>query len=88
MLAMAAVAACEPAGKNLPAELDESYAPVSISAKVDAVQPGTTAVPDYIKTLPDYHETYYENEDGPTWYADWTNAELQWFTKQFYADFH
>ena len=33
MLAMAAVAACEPAGKNLPAELDESYAPVSISAK-------------------------------------------------------
>ena len=170
MLAMAAVAACEPAGKNLPAELDESYAPVSISAKVDAVQPGTglvlwsenasernaaygksisleyayclpcqvvkgkvdgkiqydwrpfnqwlsdvasrkhqavvrfrfeypgersvdgkpgtTAVPDYIKALPDYHETYYENEDGPTWYADWTNAELQWFTKQFYADFN
>ncbi len=170
MLAIAAVAACEPAGKNLPAELDESYAPVSISAKVDAVQPGTglvlwsenasernaaygksisleyayclpcqvvkgkvdgkiqydwrpfnqwlsdvasrkhqavvrfryeypgersvdgkpgtTAVPDYIKALPDYHETYYENEDGPTWYADWTNAELQWFTKQFYADFN
>ena len=44
MLAMAAVAACEPAGKNLPAELDESYAPVSISAKVDAVQPGTGLV--------------------------------------------
>ena len=170
MLAMAAVAACEPAGKNLPAELDESYAPVSISAKVDAVQPGTglvlwsenasernaaygksisleyayclpcqvvkgkvdgkiqydwrpfnqwlsdvasrkhqavvrfryeypgersvdgkpgtTAVPDYTKVLPDYHETYFENEDGPTWYADWTNAELQWFTKQFYADFN
>ena len=170
MLAMAAVAACEPAGKNLPAELDESYAPVSISAKVDAVQPGTglvlwsenasernaaygksisleyayclpcqvvkgkvdgkiqydwrlfnqwlsdvasrkhqavvrfryeypgersvdgkpgtTAVPDYIKVLPDYHETYFENEDGPTWYADWTSAELQWFTKQFYADFN
>ena len=170
MLAMAAVAACEPAGKNLPAELAESYAPGSISAKVDAVQPGTglvlwsenasernaaygksisleyayclpcqvvkgkvdgkiqydwrpfnqwlsdvasrkhqavvrfrfeypgersvdgkpgtTAVPDYIKALPDYHETYFENEDGPTWYADWTNAELQWFTKQFYADFN
>ena len=51
-------------------------------------QPGTTAVPDYIKALDDYHETYYENEDGPTWYADWTNKELQWFTKQFYADFN
>ena len=170
MLAFAAVAACEPAGKNLPAELDESYVPVSISSRVDAVQPGTglvlwsenarernadygksisleyayclpckvvkgkvgdaiqydwssfnkwlsdvasrkhqavvrfryeypgersvdgnpgtTAVPDYIKALPDYHETYFENEDGPTWYADWTNPELQWFTKQFYADFN
>ena len=170
MLALAAVAACEPAGKNLPAELDDSYVPVSISSRVDAVQPGTglvlwsenarernadygktisleyayclpckvvkgkvgdaiqydwssfnkwlsdvasrkhqavvrfryeypgersvdgnpgtTAVPDYIKALPDYHETYFENEDGPTWYADWTNPELQWFTKQFYADFN
>ena len=51
-------------------------------------KPGTTAVPDYIKALSDYHETYFENEDGPTWYADWTNPELQWFTKQFYADFN
>lgn len=50
--------------------------------------PGTTAVPAYIKALPDYHETYNENEDGETWYADWTNTELQWFTKQFYADFN
>ena len=50
--------------------------------------PGTTAVPDYIKGLPDYHETYNENEDGETWYADWTNAELQRFTLQFYADFN
>ena len=170
LLALAAAAACEPAGKALPPELDESYAPVSISSRVDAVQPGTglvlwsdnarernadygksisleyayclpckvvkgkvgdsvqydwssfnkwlsdvasrkhqavvrfryeypgersvdgkpgtTAVPDYIKALPDYHETYYENEDGPTWYADWTNKELQWFTKQFYTDFN
>ena len=170
LLAFVAVAACEPAGKALPPELDESYAPVSIRSRVDAVQPGTglvlwsenasernaaygksisleyayclpcqvvkgkvdgkiqydwrpfnqwlsdvasrkhqavvrfryeypgersvdgkpgtTAVPDYIKALPDYHETYFENEDGPTWYADWTNAELQWFTKQFYADFN
>ena len=51
-------------------------------------KPGSTAVPDYIKAQADYKETYYENEDGPTWYADWTNPELQWFTKQFYADFN
>lgn len=49
---------------------------------------GTTAVPDYIKALDDYNETYYKNEDGPTYYADWTNAELKWFTKQFYTDFN
>ena len=49
---------------------------------------GTTAVPDYIKAKEDYKETYYNNEDGPTYYADWTNAELQWFTKQFYTDFN
>ena len=49
---------------------------------------GTTAVPDYIKALDDYKETYFKNEDGPTYYADWRNAELQWFTKQFYTDFN
>ena len=169
LVAVAAVA-CEPAAQPLPSELDDSYAPVSIRSKVDAVQPstglvlwsenasnrnaaygktisleyayclpckvvegkengriqydwssfnswlrdvasrkhqavvrfryeypgersvdgkpGTTAVPDYIKAQADYHETYYENEDGPTWYADWTNQELQWFTKQFYVDFN
>ncbi len=50
---------------------------------------GATAVPDYIKALPDYTETYSSNPggDGPTYYADWSNAELQWFTKQFYTDF-
>ncbi len=166
----AAAVACEPAVGPLPAELDDSFAPVSILSQADAVQPGTglvlwsenarnrnaaygksisleyayclpcqvvtgkengkilydwnsfnswlkdvasrkhqavvrfryeypgersvdgnpgtTAVPAYIKALPDYKETFYENEDGPTWYADWTNAELQWFTKQFYADFN
>mgnify|MGYP003307664194 CR=1 FL=1 len=49
---------------------------------------GTTAVPQYIKDLPDYHETYSEDPggDGPTWYADWSNEELMWFTKQFYVD--
>lgn len=49
---------------------------------------GTTAVPDYIKVQDDYNETYNKNEDGATYYADWTNAELQWFTKQFYTDFN
>ena len=50
---------------------------------------GTTAVPNYIKVLPNYHETYAANPggDGPTYYADWSNSELQWFTKQFYTDF-
>ena len=53
---------------------------------VDGVA-GSTAVPQYIKDLEDYNETFKKNEDGPTYYADWTNAELQWFTKQFYTDF-
>ena len=50
---------------------------------------GSTAVPQYIKDLPDYNETYNANPggDGPTYYADWSNTELQWFTKQFYTDF-
>ena len=50
---------------------------------------GTTAVPDYIKERPDYAETYSKNPggDGPTYYADWSNAELQRFTLQFYTDF-
>ena len=50
---------------------------------------GTTAVPQYIKELPDYTETYAANPggDGPTWYADWSNTELQRFTLQFYTDF-
>ena len=49
--------------------------------------PGSTAVPAYIKADPEYHETYYVNEDGPTYYADWNSSELKWFTKQFYTDF-
>lgn len=50
---------------------------------------GATAVPAYIKARPDYHETFSRNPegDGPTYYADWSNAELQWFTRQFYSDF-
>jgi hypothetical protein len=53
---------------------------------VDGVA-GSTAVPQYIKDMKGYNETFKKNEDGPTYYADWTNAELQWFTKQFYTDF-
>lgn len=47
--------------------------------------PGTTAVPDYIKQRPDYQETF--SESMCTYYADWSNAELQRFTLQFYTDF-
>ena len=56
------------------------------SEEVDPDKPGTTAVPQYIKALPDYHETFNDTEDGPTYYADWTNSELQWFTKRFFHD--
>ena len=49
---------------------------------------GATAVPQYIKDREDYHETYHKvPDDGPTYYADWSNAELKRFTKQFYTDF-
>jgi len=54
--------------------------------EVDGIA-GSTAVPQYIKDLPDYNETKFTNDDGQTYYADWSNQELQWFTKQFYTDF-
>ena len=49
---------------------------------------GGTYVPAYIRALPDYHETFAANPggDGPTWYPDWSNSELQWFVMQFYTD--
>ena len=49
---------------------------------------GATYVPDYIKSLSGYTETYSANPggDGPTYYPDWSNEELQWFVKQFYVD--
>lgn len=54
---------------------------------VDKVK-GSTAVPQYIKDRSDYNETYNKvSGDGPTYYADWSNVELQRFTKQFYTDF-
>ena len=57
---------------------------------VDGI-PGSTAVPDYIKQLPDYHETfamiYTDPDEEPVYFADWSNSELQRFTLQFYTDF-
>ena len=49
---------------------------------------GATYVPDYIRAIDGYNETYSSNPggDGPTWYPDWSNSELKWFVKQFYAD--
>ena len=49
---------------------------------------GATYVPDYIKALSGYEETYSSNPggDGPTYYPDWSNEELQWFVRQFYVD--
>lgn len=49
---------------------------------------GATAVPEYIKNLPDYKETKGSPEGSTTYYADWTNDELKWFTKQFITDFN
>ena len=50
---------------------------------------GATAVPNYIKANKSYTETFSEDAggDGPTYYANWNSSELQWFYKQFYADF-
>lgn len=54
---------------------------------VDNVR-GTSGVPAYIKALPGYSEMYRKVAgDGETYYADWSNAELQRFTKVFFADF-
>ncbi|MBP5351074.1 MAG: hypothetical protein J6Y56_03845 [Fibrobacterales bacterium] len=59
------------------------------NAVIDSRNPGTTAVPAYLKARSDYHETYSSNPggDGPTWYADWSNDSLKSFTRRFYADF-
>lgn len=46
-----------------------------------------TAVPDYIKNLPDYHETEGISEGQTTWFPDWTNQDLKDFTLDFYTQF-
>ena len=49
------------------------------------VYPGNpTTVPDYIKALPDYHETRGKSEGKPTGFPDWSHRELQEFTLEFY----
>lgn len=50
---------------------------------------GATAIPNYFMANSNYLETFSENPggDGPTFYADWSSTALQWFYKQFYADF-
>lgn len=48
-------------------------------------EPAPTVVPQYIKQLPDYKETF--SKSAGTYYADWSNTELQRFTLQFYTDF-
>jgi len=46
-----------------------------------------TSVPDYIKALPDYHETEGISEGETTWFPDWTHQELKDFTLDFYTHF-
>ncbi|MBO7106174.1 MAG: DUF4832 domain-containing protein [Fibrobacter sp.] len=49
---------------------------------------GATAVPKYIKEMDGYNESKNDVDgDGVTYYANWGFDELQWFYKQFYADF-
>jgi hypothetical protein len=43
-----------------------------------------TTVPDYIKGLPDYHETRAQSEGRPTSFPDWSNPEYQRFFLEFY----
>ena len=51
-------------------------------------QPGTSAVPEYIKKSPGYKDVSKKVKgDGMTHYADWSNKELKRFTKQFFTDF-
>ena len=46
-----------------------------------------TAVPDYIKALPDYHETQGTTENKPTGFPDWSHPELKRFVKEFHTRF-
>jgi hypothetical protein len=46
-----------------------------------------TAVPEYIKKLPDYKETTAPSEKKPTDFPDWSHPELQRFILEFYGKF-
>lgn len=46
-----------------------------------------TAVPKYIKDLPDYNETKGLSENKETWFPDWSHQELKNFTLEFYEKF-
>jgi hypothetical protein len=46
-----------------------------------------SAVPDYIKALPDYRDHTAESEGRPTGFPDWAHPEYQRFILEFYARF-
>lgn len=46
-----------------------------------------TSVPDYIKALPDYHETMGLSEGRETWFPDWRHDELKRFILEFNTEF-
>ena len=46
-----------------------------------------TAVPAYIKALPDYHETQGTSENKTTGFPDWSHPELKRFVKEFHTRF-
>lgn len=46
-----------------------------------------SAVPQYIRELPDYEETVALSEGKKTGFPDWRNPELQRFHKEFYQKF-
>ncbi len=48
-------------------------------------EPAPTSVPQYIKDLPDYKETFVQS--AGTYYPDWSHSVLERFTMQFFTDF-
>lgn len=46
-----------------------------------------TAVPQYIKNLPDYEEILGQSEGEATWFPNWSHPELQAFNTRFYQAF-
>lgn len=49
------------------------------------VYPGNpTTAPNFLKAMPDYHETRGMSEDKPTMFPDWSHRALQEFTLEFY----